>query len=1040
MMRWIVGSSLKFRLLIVALAAATLAVGITQLRDMPADVLPEFAPATVEIQTEALGLSAQEVEQLITVPIEQDLLSGVAFLDDIRSQSVPGLSRILMVFEPGTDLYKARQVVAERLTQAHALPNVSKPPQMLQPLSSTNRLMMIGISSESVSPIEMSVLAKWTIVPRLMGVQGVANVSVWGNRDRQLQVQVDPERLRSQGVTLDQIIRSTGNALWVSPLSYVEASTPGTGGFVDTPNQRLGVQHLSPITTAADLAQVRLEDTGGRKLRLGDVASVVEDHQPLIGDALVNDGNGLLLVVEKFPGASTLDVTRHVESAIAAMRPGLSGLEFNNSLYRPASYIEHSIDNLTLALIIAAALVLLVLAGLFFRWQAALVAAVAIPLSLVTATLVLWIFGKTLNAMVLAGLVAALALVIHEAVVDVDAIAARLRRKRAQDADASTAAMIFEASLGVRTAMVYGTLIAALAVVPLFFLESVSGAFFPPIAVAYVAALGASMLVALTVTPALMLLLHTNGHRERRESPVVRWLKPRYENVFSQIVRRPSPVYLAAGAIVAASISSAPFLSQSLLPTMKETELLVRWDGPIGTSLPEMNRITALASRELRSIDGVRNVGAHVGRAVTSDQVVGVNSAEIWVSIDPDNYDATLGAVRQVVAGYPGLSREVQTFSNERVRQMLSGANEDLVARIYGEDLSILRTKADEVREAVTGIKGLVDPRVELPAVEPTLEIKPNLAAARRYGIKPGDIRRAAATLLSGLGVGQLFEEQKVFDVVVWGTPKIRNDIPGVRRLLINTPGGGHVRLGQVADVRIAANPSVIQRHSVSRYVDVAANVEGRSVGAVANDIRAALKKVEFPIEFHAEVLTTNDQPGGRLAALGVAAAIGIFLLLQAAFGSWRLAALAFLVLPLGVTGGLLAALLDGGALSFGSYAGLLALLGLSARNTVLLIHDFRRRQAEGEPFGSSLVLRAAQERLAPIATSAAAAALALVPLAVAGPIGGFEIVHPMAIVMLGGLVSSTFVSLFVLPALYLRFGSIPERAPAGTPEPATAS
>lgn len=1029
MMRWIVASSLKFRLLVVALVAATMFVGIVELRGMPTDTLPEFAPPTVEIQTEALGLSAAEVEQLITVPMEQDMLVGVPFLDDIRSESVPGLSRILLIFEPGTNLFRARQVVAERMTQAHALPHVSKPPQMLQPLSSTNRVLMIGASSQSVSPIEMSVLARWTIAPRLMGVPGVANVSIWGQRDRQLQVQVDPERLRDQGVSLLQILETAGNALWVSPLTFLQASTPGTGGFIDTPNQRLGVQHLLPISTPADLAKVRLEETNGQKLRLGDVASVVEDHQPLIGDAVVGDGAGLLFVVEKFPDANALEVTRAVEAAIDTMRPGLGGLEFDTTVFRPASFIEKSIDNLTLALIIGAALLTLVFGAFFFRWRTALVGLVAIPVSVVTGALVLFALGETLNAMVLAGLVAALVLVIDDAIVDVENIARRLRQHREKESARSTAAIVLEASLEVRSAAVYGTLIVALAVVPVFFLEGVAGAFFPSIAVAYLLAIAASMVVALTVTPALSLLLLSSAPRERGESPLVRWLRRGYESVLSRIVHRPHPAYLAVGATVVAAAAAMPFLGHSLLPTFKETELLIRWDGPPGTSLPEMNRITTRASRELRSVEGVRNVGAHVGRAVTADQAVGINSAEIWISIDhAADYDATLTDVKGVVAGYPGLSREVQTFSNQRVRQVLSGADEDVVVRIYGENLDVLGSKGEEVKRVLSGIDGVVDEHVRLQAKEPTLEIETDLAAAQQHGIKPGDVRRAAATLLSGITVGSLFEQQKVFDVVVWGTPETRNSLTDVRQLLIDTPSGGHVRLGEVADVRIASNPAVIQREGVSRYIDVAANVQGRDLDSAVRDVERGLRQIHFPLEFHPAVLAAEGQPWGRLIAIGVAVAIGIILLFQAAFGSWRLAAVSFLALPIAVAGGVLAALADGGTLSFGSLIGLLAVFGLAARHSMLLVSHYRHvERHESEAFGPELVLRGARERFSRTFMTPVAGALVLLPLAIAGPISGYEVVHPLAVVVLGGLVTSTLLNLFVVPALYLRFGSSPE-------------
>ena len=1027
MLGWLAGSCMRFRGLVVVVAAATLVFGIVKLRDEPVDVLPEYGAPTVEVQTEALGLSAAEVEQLITVPMEQDLLNGIAFLKDIRSQSVPGLSRILLVFEPGTDIYLARQGVAERLSQAHALPQVSKPPQMLQPVSSENRVLMVGISSKTLSAIRMSVLTRWTIVPRLLGVPGVANVSIWGQRDRQVQVQVEPERLRDAGVSLNQVLETTGNALWFSPLTFVEASTPGTGGFIDTASQRLGIQHVSPITNADTLAEVPLEGTHGKRIPLHDVASVVEDHQPLIGDAIVNDGAGLILVIEKFPQASVMDVTRGVEEAIDSMRPGLEGVDFDTTIFRPASSIEQSIDNLTLALILAAALLVLAFAAFFFRWRSALVALVAVPVSVVSAALVLEALGRTMNAMVLAGLVAALVVVIDDAVVDVDNTVRRLRERPDGD-ERSTASIALEASIAVRTPLVYATLVVALATLPLFFLERVSGAFFPEIAVAFLLALAASMAVALTVTPALTAIFLANASPQR-EAPLAGWLRGRYENVLARIVRRPRTAYAATGALVVAAIVAAPFLGQSLMPTLKESNLLIRWDGPPGTSLTEMNRITTRATRELRAIGGVADVGAHVGRAVTSDQVVGANAGEIWVTIDPtSNYDATVAAVKEIVAGYPGLTHTVGTYSNQQVDQTLAAAEDDVVIRLYGEDLTTLATTASEVRQAVSRIDGLVDERVHPPITEPTLQIKVDVLAGERYGIKPGDVRRAAATLLSGIVAGSLFEQQKVFDVVVWGTPSTRSSLASIRNLLIDTPDGGHVRLGRVADARIVSGPAVIERQAVSRYLDVTANVEGRDAGAAKGDIEHALQGIRFPPESHAEVLASVGQPKGRLISVAIAALIGIIVLVQALFGSWRLAAVSVVLLPVALTGGLLAALAGGGTLSFGSYIGLLAVLALAARNVLLLMSRYRELEHDaGEAFGTELVLRGAGERLVPVVTTAITTAIVLLPLVIGGSRAGYEVGHPLAVVVLGGLLTTTFVVLFVLPSLYLRFGAVAE-------------
>ncbi len=1024
MMRWIVWASLKFRLMTVAAATVLLVVGVSQLNDMPIDVLPEFGPPTVEVQTEALGLSAAEVEQLVTVPMEQDLLNGVAFLDDIRSESVPGMSRVLLVFEPGTDLFKARQVVAERLTQAHALPNVSKPPQMLQPLSSTNRALMVGISSTTVSPIEMSVLARWTIAPSLMGLPGVANVSIWGQRDRQLQVQVDPAKLRDRGVSLLQVIDTTGNALWVSPLTFLEASTPGTGGLIDTSNQRLGVYHVSPIVTATDLAQVPVEGASDTKLRLGDVANVTEDHQPLIGDALTDNGPGLLLVVEKFPTASTLDVTRQVESAIDEMRPGLSGLEFDTAAYRPAGYIEKSIDNLTLALIIGALLVVLLIGALFFRLRTALIAIVAIPLPLVAAALVLYALGATMNAVALAGLVAALALVVDDAIIGVESIERRLHDRRLEPNGTSPAAVILDATLEMRGPSAYATLIIALVCVPLFFMEGVAGSFFPDVARAYLLALVASMVVALTVTPALAILLLPRIPFERGASPLGRWLRQGYTHALSRATRRPRAVYVATAAAIVAALVAVPFLSSSLLPTFKEQQLLIRWNGPPGASLPEMDRITSLVSRELRSLPGVREVGAHVGRAVLADQVVDINSAELWVSVDPDaDYDATVASVREVVDGYPGMSESIDAFSNSRAREVLSRPEDDVTVRVYGEELSVLRAEAERVMKVVSGIDGLARASISSPVEQPTLEIRVDLAKAQQQGIKPGDVRRAAATLISGIVAGSLFEDQKVFDVVVWGAPETRGDLTSIRQLLIDTPSGGHVRLGDVADVRIAADPVIIQRQGVSRYLDVGLDVSGDRA-SVASDVRGRLAEMRFPLEYHTKVFASSGQPTGRLLALGITAALGIFLTLQAFLGSWRIATLAFLTLPIALTGCLLAALLDGGTLSFGSFIGLAAVLGLATRQELLLFARYRKLDhAEGESSRSQVVLESGRERLVPIVTTAAASALLMLPLVVMGPRPGYELVHPLAVVVTGGLVTSTWLTLFVLPALYVRFG-----------------
>jgi CzcA family heavy metal efflux pump len=1062
MTRGLIAWSLRFRLLMIPIAAAVMFLGITQMRSAPADVLPEFTPAYVEIQTEALGLSPTEVEQLITVPIEEELLNGVAGIDVIRSESAPSLSSVTLVFEPGTNLSDARQLVQERLIRANLLPAVSRPPAMLQPLSTSSRVMMIGLSSRTLPLTEVSVLARWAIRPRLLGVPGVANVVMWGQREHQLQVQVDPQRLRARGVTLAQVIKTTGNAQLVSPLTFLEASTPGTGGFIDSPNQRLQVRHILPIAAPEGLARVPVDGSAGGALRLGDVAQVLVDHQPLIGDAVVGGAPGLMLVVEKLPGANTLEVTRGVEKALDALRPGLSGIDIDQAVYRPVSFIESAIDNLTVALLVGGLLVALMMLALLFEWRTALIGLVSIALSVATAGLVLVLLGQTMNALVLAGLALAVGVVVDDAVTGVENVWRRLRERRAAGSDEPADDIVVAAAAELRGPLAYATLVVLAAVAPILAMGGAPGALLQPLALAFAVAVVASLVVALTVTPALCAILLRGASLERRDPPLLRGLRRGYAALLAPLLRLPTLVFAGAGAAALVGLALIATLSLSLLPTFKERDVLVHLEGPPGTSHPEMSRITALASQEIRAIPGVRNVGAHVGRAVMSDRIVGVNSSTLWVSLDEGaDHDRTVGSLRALLAEYPGLREDVLTYSRDRMRAIgalrggsgaaaeddglgvLSGVNRPVVVRLYGKDFADLHTRAEAVARALAGVSGVVDARVERQVQEPTLEIETNLVAARQHGIKPGDVRRAAATLLSGIVVGSLFEAQKVFDVVVMGVPETRHSPDGIRQLLIDTPSGGRVPLGEVADVRIAPSPSVIRREAASRYVDVSAGVNGRDAGDVRDEIEERLELIAFSSESHAQVFgesTSREIDAVRLLGFAIAAAIAAFLLLQAAFGSWGFAALVMASLPVALVGGLVAALIAGGTITIGALAGFLLVLGIAVRTGVALIGRLQALERdEGRERGPGLVLEAAQERLPAVVMTTAAIALAALSVIVRGDAPGFELLRPMAIVALGGLVTAALSTLFLVPALYLRFAPRPRPTaplPRGGGEP----
>ncbi len=1027
MIRSIVKTSLKFRYLVLAAAVAMMFFGIKQVREMPVDVFPEFAPPIVEVQTICFGLESSQVEALVTVPLEQ-AFNGVPGLDVMRSKSVSQLSAIKMIFKPGTDLMKARQLVSERIAIATpTLPTWAAPPVMLAPLSATSRCMKIGLSSDTLSVIDLSMVAYWTINDAIMDVPGVAHVAIWGERIRLQAVEVVPEWMQQYNVSLRDVMEATADALDAGLLFYSNGAMIGTGGWIESKSKRMGVRNILPIANPDDLSKVIVKKVDGKDIVLSDVAKVIEDHQQMVGDAIINDDIGLMLIVEKLPWGNTRDITMGVEAAIEKLKPGLPGVDIDTKIFRPATYIDMSIGNLKEALLIACVLVIIILFVFLFEWRVTIISVVAIPLSLMAGALVLAAQGATINTMILAGFVIALGAVIDDAIIGVENIIRRLRQAQEEGSKQSAFRIILDASHEVRSPIVYATLIEVVALVPVFFMEGLSGAFFQPLAFAYAIAILASMAVALTVTPAMSYILLRNTSLEHREAVLSKWLKKHYNNILSRIVDKPKSAYAVVGIVVIAGLAIVPQLGQSLLPSFKERDFLMHWVAKPGTSWPEMNRITIAGSRELRAIEGVQNFGAHIGQAFYMDEVVGMNFGENWISVHPDvPYDETLNKIQMLVDGYPGLYRDVLTYLKERIREVLTGTSETLVIRIYGPDLHVLRAKAREVRDAMAGIEGLIDLHVGLSEEIPNVEVKVDLEKAKKYGLKPGDIRRMATTLVGGEEVGDIFREGKAYDVNVWSVPEVRANFTDIENLPIDVPGGGYIKLKDVADIKIVPTPNVVKRENLARNIDVGTNIKDRDLGAVANDVKVALATVDFPHGYHPEVLGEHSErqaTQGRLYTFALLAMFGIFLLLHTSFNSTRLAVLSFLCLPMALVGGILAAYLGSGVISLGSMVGFLTILGIAARNGIMMINHFQHLEThEGEVFGTNLVIRGAMERLSPILMTAATTGLALVPLVIAGNIPGHEIELPMAVVILGGLVTSTLLNLLVIPSLYLKF------------------
>lgn len=1023
MLSALVGFSLRQRALVLALAAILTFLGVRAALTAKFDVFPEFAPPIVEVQTEAPGLSTEEVEALVTVPIET-AVNGVPGLATLRSKSVLGLSSVVLLMDRNVDPLRARQMVQERLaTVAPRLPAAVRPPVMLPPLSATSRAMKIGLWSDTLDRMTMSELARWTIRPRLMAVPGVANVAMWGARDRQLQVLVDPAKLAAANVTIADVQRAAGDAVVIAG-----------GGYVDTPNQRLAVRQLVGVNQAPDLAKAVIRSVGGAPVRIGDVATVTEGFAQPIGDAIINGRPGMLLIVEKQQGANTLEVTRGIDQALAELRPGLKGVQIDGTIFRPATFIERALANLREALWIGCLLVAGVLILFTRDWRAALISLTAIPLSLVGAALALAWFGVGINTMVIAGLVIALGEIVDDAIIDVENIGRRLRLEAESAAPRPPLQVVLAASLEVRSAVVFASLIVMLVFLPVFFLSGVAGSFFRPLALAYIVAIGASLLVALTVTPAMALWL-LPGSSERSEPRWVGALRARYARLLDRVIPRGTLAALVVAGGFALSLLGFLSFRQEFLPNFRETDFLMHFVEKPGTSIEAMDRITIRAAKELAAIPGVHNFGSHIGRAEQGDEVYGPNFTELWISLDEKaDYDASVKRIESAVAGYPGLQRDVLTYLRERIKEVLTGAGATVVVRLYGPDLAQLRAMAEQVKGRVADVPGIKDLKVEQQSLIPQIQVAPRPEALALAGLTPGDVRRTAATLIGGTRVGEIYRDQKSFEVAVWSAPEARTDLGALRRLLVSAPAAGPgqlgatLRLGDLARVQVAPAANEIKREKGSRRIDVTMNIAaGTDLGGVARAVEARVRGMAMPAGYYPQFLgewQALQASRNELAALSLACLAGILFLVWLEFRSPRIVALVALSLPFALVGGVAAVGLGGGAMSLGALVGFVTVLGISARNGIMLLSHYQQlERAEGEVFGPGLVRRGAQERLVPILMTAGCAALALVPLVVRGDVPGQEIEHPMALVILGGLISSTALNLLLMPSLYLRYG-----------------
>ncbi len=877
-MRFIVQNSLRFRYLVIAAAAALIFFGVQTIGHQKVDVFPEFAPISVEIQTECLGLSPSEVEQLVTVPLE-NALQGVPGVYETDSESVPQLSAIFLYFRRGTDVLQARQLVQERLAAASpTLPSWAAPPALYPIVSATSRVMQIGVQSQTVNPLDLTMLTLYRIRARLLHVPGVANVAIWGEKRKEILVEANGAKMRPARVSLNQVVDAADNAVDNGVLSYTPGHAIGQGGFVETPNQRLGIRNVQVITTPQQLADVPVARRGGRTLKLGQVAAVTYGHPPLIGDAVVNGGYGEMLVVEKFPGANTLDVTNGIDHALAVMAPGLKGIHIDSHIFRQSSFIHTAVDNLSFAVVLGCILVVFVLIAFLFEWRAAIVSLLAIPLSLAAAAVVLDVTGTTVNTMILAGFGVAVGVVVDDAIIDMENIVRRLRQWRASGRRTTPLTLLLASSLEVRTAILYATLINVIAVLPVVFVGSVTGSFFKPLALAYGLAVLASMVVALTVTPALAMVLLPSAHLGAADPPLVRWLKRVYTGLLSRVLGRRRWAFGTVLVAIAAAAIVLPNLGENLFPTFKEPDLLMHFDTKPGTSLPEMKRIVSRLQQKLLTVPGVTHVGSHIGQALLGEEIAGPEFSEQWITLSPKaNLALTTQRVRDVADSFPGTFVDLTTYLHERIDETISSTSEDLVARISGPDFGTLQKLAAKVTGALRAVDSLEDVHPQSQGFIPQIQETVDARAAARYGLTPGEVRRAAATVLGSVEVGGIAQNGIDLGVSAYSTPNTRSNLSDVRNLLIDTPRGGQVALGKVAHIAVNQTPSDITRVDGANKVDVTANVSGDNLDAATSAVQRKLAAIKVPLGYHVDLLgeaAERQAAQSQLLTLGLGAAV----------------------------------------------------------------------------------------------------------------------------------------------------------------------
>lgn len=1028
MLQSIVQLSLRHRGVVLTLACLLVGYGAWAAYHAKLDVFPDFVPPQVVVQTEAPGLSPEQVETLVTRPLES-ALNGLGQQESLRSETIQGLSVITAVFKQGTDIHRARQTLAEKLAEvAPSLPMGVKPPKMAPLYSSTMDVYKLGLISSQLSPMELRSFADWTLKPRLASAPGVAGVTVFGGEVRQVQIQVHPEQLVARGLTLSDV------------LSAARASTGVRGsGYIETSNQRVVLQSDGQALAAESIGNV-LVATGatGAPVRIRDVASVVDGAEPKVGDALVMGKPGVLLTLKSQYGSNTMEVTRLIEDALEEMRPVFAreGIELVDRLHRPATFIEHSIAHIRGSLLLGAGLVAIVLLVFLGNIRTALISLAAIPLSLLSAVIVLTHHGVSLNTITLGGLAIAIGEVVDDAIIDVENIIRRLRENATLASPRPVIGVILDASLEVRSAVVYATFIVALVFVPVLTLSGLQGSFFAPLAKAYIVAILASLATALTVTPALTLVLFSSRLKQVTTPAVQTFLRRIYERILGVVALHPGRVVLAAVVFVVLALSRLWFLGGTLLPEFREGHFVLGvWTQP-GTSLPEMRRIGQVISRRLLENPHISTVEQQIGRAELGEDTWGPHRSEFHVELKPlsgEEEEKVSGEIRAILKGVPGIQFEVLTFLGDRVNESISGETSPVVVNLFGENLDDLDQKAADIAKALEAVPGAAEVEVKSPPGAPRVAIRLRSAQLAALGFRPVEVLEAIDAAFQGSVVAQIYRDNEVNSVAVTLDENSRANPDAVGALLLSGSGGQRVPLSQLADVYRTEGRDSILHSGARRRQTITCNPTRDVQSFVADARRALAEKVPLQKGVYLEFAGAAEaqRAATRELLLNSALALaGIIMLLRIVLGGWRNVALVLCNLPFALAGGVLVVYLaklagvEGvGTLNMGSLVGFVTLFGITTRNAIMLLsHCEHLVTVDGRTWDLETATLAASERLVPILMTATVTALGLLPLALRSGEAGCEIEGPMAFVILGGLVTATVLNLLILPTLALRF------------------